>query len=311
MTRPPNPITQGIKAVWRDPALFLIEILWRWTFVIVACLLIVSAGAMLLGPLHIGNAWDSASRSRDPQRIGQLVLTILLILGMKAVIAAIAVPLAIALLWSIFSALGRFVTVKRLRSGLNLLRFRSILALQLFRGFISWFSLILLVAAAFGETLIATHGTKPDLLLFYLMMMPSVVLIAAFWLVCNWYLSLAAIFGREDQTFRGAIRQARQTVRLQRSDFAGTGFVFLLMRVALLLVAVAICGLTSGMAGTSPQNYFVLLMVVVLAYMAVSYFLYMSRMAAYLALAVARVDPGGPKLVTASSSLPAENSTPR
>lgn len=311
MTRPPNPITQGIKAVWRDPALFLIEILWRWTFVIVACLLIVSAGAMLLGPLHIGNAWDSASRSRDPQRIGQLVLTILLILGMKAVIAAIAVPLAIALLWSIFSALGRFVTVKRLRSGLNLLRFRSILALQLFRGFISWFSLILLVAAAFGETLIATHGTKPDLLLFYLMMMPSVVLIAAFWLVCNWYLSLAAIFGREDQTFRGAIRQARQTVRLQRSDFAGTGFVFLLMRVALLLVAVAICGLTSGMAGTSPQNYFVLLMVVVLAYMAVSYFLYMSRMAAYLALAAARVDPGGPKLVTASSSLPAENSTPR
>src|SRR5689334_23820644 len=104
MTRPPNPITQGIKAVWRDPALFLMEILWRWTFVIVACLLIVLAGAMLLGPLHIGNAWDSASRSRDPQRIGQLVLTILLILGMKAVIAAIAVPLAIALLWSLFSA---------------------------------------------------------------------------------------------------------------------------------------------------------------------------------------------------------------
>jgi hypothetical protein len=311
MSRPPNPITQGIKAVWRDPALFLLEILWRWTFIIVACLLIVSVGAMLLGPLHIGNAWDSASRSRDPQRMGQLVLTILLILGTKAVIAAIALPLAIALLWSIFSALGRLVTVKRLRAGLTSLRSRSILALQLLRGFLSWFSLVLLVAATVGEVLIATHGSRPDLLLFYLMMMPSVVLIAASWLVCNWYLSLAAIFGREEQTFRGAIRQARETVRLQRSDFAGTGFVFLLMRGALLLVAVAICGLTSGMAGTSPQNYFVLLMAVLLAYLAVAYFLYMSRMAAYLALAAARVEPGGPKLVTVPSALPVEDSAPR
>ncbi|HEX3094617.1 MAG TPA: hypothetical protein VHW72_18410 [Candidatus Angelobacter sp.] len=310
MTRPPNPITQGIKAVWRDPALFLVEILWRWSFVIVACLLIAAAGATLLGPLHIGNAWDSASQSRDPQRMGQLALMVLLILGVKAIVAAIALPLAIALLWSIFSALGRFVTVRRLRTGLTSLRFRSILALQLLRGFMSWFSLILFVAAIFGAVRIATHGSQPDLLLFYLVMMPSAVLIAAFWLVCNWYLSLAAIFGREEQTFPGAIRHARQTVRLQRPDFAGTGFVFLLMRIALLLAAVAICGLTSGMAGTSPQNYFVLLMVVLLAYLAVAYFLYMSRMAAYLALAAARVEPGGPKLVTASSPSPVENSTP-
>lgn len=311
MTRPPNPITQGLRAVTRDPAIFLVEILWRWSFIIVACLLIVSVGVMLLGPLHIGNAWDSASRSRDPQRMGRLVLTILLILGIKAVIAAIALPLAMALLWSIFSALGRFVTVKRLRAGLTSLRFRSVLALQILRGFFSWFSLILLVAAIFGAVRIATHGPKPDLLLFYLMMMPSVVLIAAFWLVLNWYLSLAAIFGHQEQTFPGAIRQTRQTVRSQRSDFAGTGFVFLLMRIALLLVAVAICGLTSGMAGTSPQNYFVLLMVVMLAYLAIAYFLYVSRMAAYLALAAARVEPGGPKLVAASSALPSENSASR
>ena len=309
MTRPPNPITQGIKAVWRDPALFLIEILWRWSFIIVACLFVASVGAILLGPLHIGNAWDSASRSRDPQRMGQLALMVLLLLGVKAIVAAIAIPLAIALLWSIFSALGRFVTVRRLRAGLTSLRFRSILALQILRGFISWFSLILLVAATFGAVLIATHGTKPDLLLFYLVMMPSVVLIAAFWLVLNWYLSLAAIFGREEHTFRGALRQAQQAVRQQRSDFAGTGFVFLLMRIALLLVVVAICGLTSGMVGSSPQNYFVLLMVVLLGYLATAYFLYMSRMAAYLALAAARVEPGGPKLVTASSASPVENST--
>jgi len=69
-------------------------------------------------------------------------------------------------------------------------------------------------------------------------------------------------------------------------------------------VALAVCGLTSKMAGSSPQTYFTLLMVVALAYFAVSDFLYMSRMAAYLALAAAHVEPGGPKLVPSSSALP-------
>ena len=309
MSKPPNPITQGLRAVTRDPAIFLVEILWRWSFAILACLLVAGVGVMLLGPLHVGHAWDTAWRSRDPQRMGQLVLAVLLLLGMKAiVIAAIAVPLSIALLWGIFSALGRFVTVKRLRIGLTSLRFRSIFALQLLRAFIGWLCLVLLFAAMFGEALIATRGPQPDLLLYYLMVLPSVVVISSFWLTVNWYFSLAAIFGREGQSFRGALRQARQTVRQQRSDFAGTGFVFLLFRVVILLIATAICGLTSGMVGSSPQSYFTLLIIVSLAYFAIADFLYMARMAAYLALAAAHVDPAaGPTLVATSSALPVEN----
>jgi len=167
---------------------------------------------------------------------------------------------------------------------------------------------VLLFAAMFGEALIASRGPQPDLLLYYLMVLPSVVLIGSFWLTVNWYLSLAAIFGREGQSFRGALRQARQTVSQQRSDFAGTGFVFLLFRVVALLIATAICGLTSGMVGSSPQGYFTLLIIVSLAYFAIADFLYVARMAAYLALAAAHADPAaGPTLVATSSAMPVEN----
>jgi hypothetical protein len=309
-TRPPNPIAQGLRTILGDPVIFLVEILWRWSFAILACMLVFSAGAMLLGPLHVGRAWDSAWQGRDPQKIGQLALAVLLLLGSKLLTAAIVVPLAIALLWSILSAMGRLATVRRLRAGLSSLPFSGILALQLLRGFVTWLSVVLLIAAMFGEARIATSGPKPDLLLYYLMMTPSLLLIGVFWLAFNWYLSLAAFFGREGQSFRGAFRQARQAVALQRSDFAGTGFVFLLFRLVLLLVVVAICGLSSGMVASSPQTYMVLLMVVLLGYLAVSYFLYLSRMAAYLALAAAHVLPGGPKLVATSSTLPAEHSSP-
>ncbi len=309
MSKPPNPITQGLRAVTRDPVIFLVEILWRWSFALLACLLVIGVGLMILGPLHVGHAWDTAWRSRDPQRMGQLVVAVVLLLGIKVILfAAIGLPLAIALIWSILAALGRFATVRRLRAELTSLRFRAIFALQLLRGFIGWLSLVLLVTASIGEMLIATRGPQPDLVLYYLMMLPSVILISVFWLTFNWYLSLAAIFGREGQSFRGALRQARQTVRQQRSDFAGTGFVFLLFRVVVLLIVTAICGLTSGMAGTAPQSYFVLLIVVSLAYFAVAAFLYMARMAAYLALAAAYVDPAaGPKLVATSSATPVEN----
>jgi hypothetical protein len=282
--------------------------LWRWSFAGLACLALFVAGMILLGPLPIGDYWAAAWRSHDLRRIGTTVFLILLSLGIKAIIAAIVVPIAIALVWSILSALGRSLTVRRLRTGVGALRFRTMLALQSLRAFVTWLSVVLLITAIIGEALIASRGPKSDLALYYLMVVPSILLIGIFWLVLNWYLSLAVVFGREGQSFRGAFRQARQTVRQQRSDFAGTGFVFLLFRLVILLVAVAICGLTSKMAGTAPESYVTLLVVVVLAYSAVSYFFYMARMAAYLALAAEHVEPGGPRLVASSLPLPAEDS---
>jgi hypothetical protein len=309
IAKPPNPITQGLRSVARDPILFLVEILWRWSFGLLACLLLLAVGVMLLGPLPIVKRLPEVWRSHDLQLMGAILASIVFRLGSKLIVAAFAVSVAIALVWAILSGLARSIIVKRLRVGVTLLRFRSIMALQLLRGFLTWFCVMFLIAAVVGEIRIATRGPKPDLLLFYLMAMPSIVFVSAFWLVTNWYLTLAAIFGREGQSFWGAFRQARHTVRLQRSDFAGTGFVFLFFRAVALLVAVAICGLTSGMAGTAPQTYFTLVMVVSLAYFAIADFLYMSRMASYLALAAAHVEPGGPKLVSSASNLPAEKSS--
>jgi hypothetical protein len=310
MTRPPNPITQGLRAVWQDPFIFLLEILWRWSFALLGGLLLFAAGLMLFGSLPVGPYWSSAWSSHDPGKMGATILTILLLLGIKAVIAAIAVPIMLALLWGILSGLGRWVTVKRLRSGMSL-RLGAMFALQFLRAFLTWISAVLLIAAVIGEALIATRGPRPDLALYYLLVMPSVLLIGIFWLVLNWRLTLAAVFGQEEQSFGSAFRQARQIVRRQRSDFAGTGFVFLLFRAVVLMVAVAICGLTSGMVGSSPQTYFTLATVVAVAYFAASDYLYMARMAAYLALTAAHEEPRGPKLVTTSAALPFENSPSR
>ncbi len=74
MTKPPNPITQGLRTVSRDPLIFMLEILWRWSFALLVCLLLFGVGAMLLGPLPIGDSWAAAWHSQDPRRIGQVAL---------------------------------------------------------------------------------------------------------------------------------------------------------------------------------------------------------------------------------------------
>jgi hypothetical protein len=309
MTQPPNPITQAFRAVRRDSAVFLIEILWRWSFALIAFFLLFTAGLMLLGPLNIGPAFASAWRSPDSSKIGILLLTIVLRLGNKLLIAAIVLPIIIALIWGVLAAAARRITVRRL-SAASPLRFRPMLVLQTLRSFVTWMAVLLLLAAIVGAFYLATRGPSPDLVRLYTVASPLVVLIGVSWLALNWYLSVAAIFGREGQSFRGAFRHARQTVRQQRSDFAGTGFVFLLLRFLLLLIVLAIFGLTSRMAGTAPQTLFVFTMLLALAYFAISDFLYVSRMAAYLALAAAHEQRDVAELLEESATPHAGQSSP-
>ena len=138
MSKPPNPITQGLRAVTRDPAHFH----GRNSLALVVCSSGLPAGcrrrAMLLGPLHVGPVWDNCvaqprSSKNESGGIGDCFDS-----GSQGHhYRDDRCPAAIALLWGILSALGRFVTVKRLRAGLTSLRFRSIIALQFLRG-ICW-----------------------------------------------------------------------------------------------------------------------------------------------------------------------------
>jgi hypothetical protein len=306
MTQPPNPIMQGFSAARRDPALFLLEILWRWSFAAIALLLVFCAAVILLNREQL----DSLARavlSKDPRIIGASVFLTWLFLGKKAIVALAAVPFVIALVWTWLAAPARRITVSRLRSAAPL-RFLTMLALQMLRALGFWMAYLLLIGAVALAIHFATKGSKSDPSTFYGVAVPAVVVIIVIWFTLSWYLTMAAIFGQKGQSFRDAFRQARQTVRQQRSDFAGTAFVFLLFRLVILLVAVAICGLNARMAGTAPRTYFTLLVVVILAYSVVSCFLYIARMAAYLALAAEHVEPGGPKLIAPTMRQPAEDS---
>ncbi len=277
---------QGLRAIRRDPAVFLLEILWRWSFAAAALLIVFFTGVILLDPVH-ANSLDRALQTKDPRMMGTTLFLTWLLLGIKAIVAMIVVPLVMALAWTFFVAPVRRITARRLRAAAPL-GFGAMLMLQFVRAFSTWMAYLLLVGGVFLGIHFATSGPKYDPVVFYVVASSVTVVILVLWLVLNWYFSVAAIFGREGQGFLSAFRQARSIVRAQRSDFLGTGFIFLLLRLVLLAIVVAICGLTSGMQATAPESYAFLVMTVALVYFAVSDFLYVWRMASYVALAVAQ-----------------------
>lgn len=287
ITRPPNPIAQGFRAARRDPAALLVEILWRWSFAIIAIFLLFAAGSALLAQLKISDAFLAAWRTQNTRMMGMLGLSVLLQPRAKLameVMALAAFGVALAFLWSLFAAWARRTVVKRLGSG-GPLGFPGMLAAQWLRALTALLALLLLLAALAGGFYAATRGGHTDLFRFYVVCAFSVPLITALWLALNWRFSMAAIFGREEQSFRTALREAGEIVRRQSSDFAGTAFIFLLLRTAALLIVLAAGGLTSSMMATAPQAYAALVMTLALAYFVASDFLYVARTAAYLALA--------------------------
>jgi hypothetical protein len=286
MMQPPNPIMQGLRSVWRDPATFLLEILWRWSFGIVALFIVFFAMAALLQPLHVTDKLFSAFRAQDAKTLGMIALSVVLRFGTTLAIALIGLALGLVLLWSFFAAPVRRIVVRRLSSA-SPLGFAAMLAVKWARAMVFFFAVLLLMAAIIGGLYVATRGQHPDLFRLYMVCAPSAVLVLALWLVLNWQLSMAAIFGRQGEGLRAALRAARHAVRRQRSDFAGTAFIFLLLRLLALLAAVAVIGLTSSMMTTAPESYAALVVAVALIYFVISDFLYVARIASYLALAAA------------------------
>jgi hypothetical protein len=309
MPVPFNPINSGFRAVRRDPVIVLTEVLWRWSFGVIASLILFFSGLVLLGAVPDSSSTMKAFRSHDPALMAFMTLHVVRALGNKAIVAAIALPASIALLWSVLAALGRSVTLKRLRPGVAPLSFRALLALHCLRALIAWMALLAIVGAIGTAVWIAISSSKPDLFLFYIIVTPTVLLIGGLWLAVNWSLSLAGVFGTERKSFWDARRQAKLVIRAQRSDFAGTSFVFLLLRLVALLIAFAAIGIPSGMINNSPQDYAALFAAVLLAYFAVGDFLYVARMASYLALASAHAEAAGAERGQVSSSLGARQTS--
>ncbi len=296
--KPRSPSIEGFRAIFRRPSFGLAEIAWRWSFGAAAALLIAFSFFEFLDTLPVGKPDLLLLRTRQPLLIWRALLHIFRGSTFRVVETAVVLTLTLGAAWIVLASLGRAATLKALlayfressvpkpeRREKNSGRLRSVFALNFLR-------LGATLAAAVGciaAILLSAAASRPpnpapgSALLIFL----TVTMLVWFaWSTLNWFLSLAAIFvvADGDDTF-GAIAAA---VDLSRSR-AGSVFAavtwFGLAHLTAFVLATSVVAFPLDFAPYLPTGVVLGgVLVVTLLYFAVADFLYVGRLAAYVAM---------------------------
>jgi len=280
-----SPISEGFRRAFREPAIALAEIAWRWTFGLAALALAIGSLLAFLDTVSVSNADILALRAHSLWLIAEAIGRILHD-GSGLVRAASVVLPAIFVLRVAAATIGRVATLKALLGREGRVALPPQLGLNFVRASVTLASVVGYVGAAIIAGRTASGDADVRLGVFLLVF---VVLGAAITIVrsrVNWFLSLGAISAARDgcDTF-SAIGEAVALFSRHAGKFAGAGAVFGTIHGVLFAFCTVGCLLALSLAGKVPPAATVfLLTVITLAYFAMVDFLYVARLAAYVAL---------------------------
>lgn len=284
MAAVPNPITAGPRAVFRDPLIIMLELLWRWSFGAIAVSVWFGASLLLANAVRVSEADALALRSRDALQITLALRHAVVAMPPKVLIMVFVALLLITAIWTFFSAAGRLLVLGRTAPDKRPFRFRSILIIQAWRAMLAWLAIIAIITVIQVVAGIAGNKRDPDPYFFYLVGACSSVLMLAFWAAINWYLSLATIFCYAGTLARGAVRETIGWVHVRAADLGGISAIFFVFRLVLFAIAFVLLLLPSGLIAATPRTAFLWTAVVVLFYLGWSDFLNISRLLSYLSI---------------------------
>jgi hypothetical protein len=297
-----SPTLEGFQVLFRQPALGLAEIAWRWSFSLAVAASLLFCAVQYLATLPVTSAEIFLMRTRHLALIAQAWSRIFRGSGPRAVAAAIVLTLALTLGWIVLASLGRAASLRALfayfleRDGSNepaagtnpesrgsrlgpLLGLNSLRAAVALATVVGTVGALLLAVASSSE---ADPSPGRAVLIFYVL--ATVVGLAGMEL--NWLLSLAAVFavGEGKHTF-AALAAAVNLCRTQFGRLTAVGTAFGLVHIFVFLVASSVAGLPLGFAGILPGSAVVGgLVMVALLYFAIVDFLYTGRLASYVCI---------------------------
>lgn len=280
-------IRAGFRAVVRRPALVLGEVAWRWAFGAAAWTLVIFAIRRILAHVDITQAELLLARRSDVFLIADagahIVVQVLPQLARECLVLA---P-AIAVLWIAAATLGRAITLQSLCSTDVIpgasepgdLHFGPLLALNFIRAVFTLATLIAFLGALFLAGL-AMPAQNPAAAAFVGILVAA--LIGFFWSVVNWFLALAPIWiVRNGHSALRSIADSVDHYRRGPAPYLGIASGFGFLRAA-AMVAAFVAALLASQATLATS--IALCVVIAIIYFAVADFLYIARLAAFVAL---------------------------
>jgi hypothetical protein len=277
-----SPVNQGFRAVFREPAIVLAEIAWRWSFGLAAWALVVASLCAYLDSLPAGNlTLDTNNRWLVVAAVARVLHESHRLLAAMAIV----VP-AIFLLWIAAATMGRAATLKALLGRDARIALAPQLGLNFLRAAVTLAALIAYLGAAIiaGRAAAGADDVQPGVFLLVFIALAAVVVLVRSCL--NWFLSLAAISAaREGQDTFTAIAAAVGLFRRQTGSFVAAAAIFGTLHAVLFAFYTVIGLLILSLAGRVPPVLTLLLLAATtLAYFAAVDFVNIARLAAYIAI---------------------------
>jgi len=284
-------VRDGFRAVWRQPSVFLAELSWRWSWGGAALLLLFLALFEYLHTLVVTPADMMLLRLRHPLAVSRALADIFHGSGPRVVMAAILLIPALALAWALLGALGRFATLRALiaRAAPDLepgpRSIRALTGLNVFRVALALAALVSLLGSAIVASFVSTPKA-PHAGLAFLIFIPFAILVSMVWSTVNWFLSIAAVFAvRDGEDTFGSIAAAVEFCRRCAGKISAVGFWFGAMHLVAFVIGTTVVMYPLSVASLVPASITLTLMgLVILAYCAVADYLYVARLAGYLAV---------------------------
>jgi hypothetical protein len=296
----------GFRAVLRQPSVALAEIAWRWAFGAGAWTLVFFALRRILAHVDITQVELLIARRSNVLPIAEAGARILVQVLPQLASECLVLAPAIAILWIAAGTVGRALTLRALLSReagepgeeassnppiptlfrqnwaeegwATRPRFGSLLLLNCLRALFTFVAIIAFLGAFLfaGAAFPSRNPAVAVLIGFFL-----ASLVGFFWSVVNWFLALAPIWIVRGRPLLKSIADSLDLYRRSRSSYLGIASAFGVFRGA-ALVAGIIAGLVASQA--SPAAAVALSVVIALLYFAAADFLYIARLAAYIAL---------------------------
>jgi hypothetical protein len=294
--KPRSPTLEGFRTILRRPSFGLAEITWRWSFGAAAGLLLMFSAFEYLDTLPVSKGDLFLLRTNQPILISRAAMHIFRGSGFRVVETAIILALTLAAAWVVVASLGRAATGKALLAHFreseistsehkSSWRLRSLFVLNFFRLGATLAAVVGCVAAVLlGSTVTRPTDPAPGSALLIILTVAMLVWFA--WSTLNWVLSLAAIFvvARGKDTF-SAIASAVDLCRARPGSVFAAGTWFGLAHLTAFVIATSVVGFPVAFAPVLPAGVILGgVLLVTLLYFAIADFLYVGRLAAYVAI---------------------------
>jgi len=279
-----SPISEGLRAAVREPAIVLAEIIWRWSFGVAALALVAGSLFAYLDTLPVTNRELLVLHDHPRWLIADAVRRILHSGACLAMVGGIILP-AIFVLWIAAATIGRAATLKALFRGEASVALAPQLGLNSLRASVTLVSLVgyLWAAILAGRAAAGRNAIGPGV--FFIVFGVLSVVITLVRSRLNWFFCMGAIPAARGHATLNAISEAVALFCRHTGKYASAGLFFGTIHGVLFAFTTLVCLLVLSVAGkVPPAATLLVLAVTTLGYFAAVDFLHIARLAAYVGI---------------------------